>query len=97
MVDDRDTTWSAPERREITGVIDCRPLDLPTATDLSLADLQRAQQTGVLGAFHLVRALADSPGRVWFVTRSEHGSGGSAADRLRSCREQRASLPLRDD
>lgn len=54
----------------LAGVIHCWSLDHPRPRGMHTDELRDAQETGVLSAFRLVRALADRPLPVWFVTRN---------------------------
>src|SRR5204862_6111399 len=56
----------------LAGVIHCWSLDRPGPYGMDTERLRGAQQTGVLSAFRLVRALGDRPTRAWFVTRNAH-------------------------
>jgi acyl transferase domain-containing protein/NADPH:quinone reductase-like Zn-dependent oxidoreductase/thioesterase domain-containing protein/acyl carrier protein len=54
----------------LAGVIHCWSLDHPRPRGMDTGQLRDAQETGVLSAFRLVRALADRSVPVWFVTRN---------------------------
>jgi acyl transferase domain-containing protein/NADPH:quinone reductase-like Zn-dependent oxidoreductase/thioesterase domain-containing protein/acyl carrier protein len=54
----------------LAGVIHCWSLDHPRPSGMDTGHLRDAQETGVMSAFRLVRALADRPVPVWFVTRN---------------------------
>jgi amino acid adenylation domain-containing protein/thioester reductase-like protein len=57
----------------LAGVIHCWSLDHPHGDALTLADLQEAQQTGVLSGLRLIHAAsAAMPPRIWFLTRGMH-------------------------
>ena len=57
---------------DFAGVIHCWSLDHPRAAGMDLETLRRAQQSGSMSAFRLLRALADRGTPVWFVTRNVH-------------------------
>ncbi len=57
---------------DLAGVIHCWSLDHPAPAGMDLEQLRTAQQTAVLSAFRVVRALFDRPPRIWFVTRDVH-------------------------
>jgi acyl transferase domain-containing protein/NADPH:quinone reductase-like Zn-dependent oxidoreductase/thioesterase domain-containing protein/SAM-dependent methyltransferase/acyl carrier protein len=70
--DDAPGVRAALASEDLAGVIHCRSLDHPPATHLDGEQLQAVQQTGVLSALRVVRALLGRATRVWFVARGVH-------------------------
>jgi acyl transferase domain-containing protein/NADPH:quinone reductase-like Zn-dependent oxidoreductase/thioesterase domain-containing protein/acyl carrier protein len=57
---------------DIAGVVHCWSLDHPRAGGMDLEAVRRAQHSGAMSAFRLLRALAHRATPVWFVTRDVH-------------------------
>jgi thioester reductase-like protein len=61
---------------DLAGIIHCWSLDHPRSDGLLPAQLQTAQETGVLSALRLLHVLSSSmPANVWFLTRGVYHAG----------------------